>query len=242
MGASPAAAPRRMLAPGSMSATATTDGPRGALPAARYEVYLAHLLEGRRAACLDAALALLAEGMPLDRIYVELFQEALYEIGRRWAERRVSVATEHLATAITEELMAVLFPRALSVERCGLTAVVSCASDEFHHLGARMVADVLEMRGWDTRFLGPSMPVETLVSLVETTRPDLIALSISIPSHLLHASRAIRKLRTSGVATPIVLGGQAFLSDDPPSLLTLEDVHVLGSLAALERFLERFHG
>lgn len=214
----------------------------GAISAARFDAYLANLLAGRRAACLDAAIALLGEGVPLEAIYVELFQEALYEIGRRWAAGKLSVATEHLATAITEEMMAVLFPRALGAERCGLTAVVSCAADEFHHLGGRMVADVLEMRGWDTRFLGPNLPVETLVNLVTTTRPDLVALSVSIPSHLPKASLATRRLRGAGVVSPIVLGGQAFLGDEPPSLIMLEDVHVLGSLAALEAFLARFHG
>src|SRR4051794_41790494 len=54
-------------------------------------------------AVLDEAVA---AGMPVRRIYLDVLQLTLYEIGRRWSHAEISVAQEHLATAATQSAMA----------------------------------------------------------------------------------------------------------------------------------------
>ena len=45
-------------------------------------------------------------GLVLGTLYMDVFQPALREIGRLWQENQISVADEHLATAITQAAMA----------------------------------------------------------------------------------------------------------------------------------------
>src|SRR6478735_2097495 len=106
---------------------------------------------------LDIAIG---AGMPVRRIYLDVLQPTLYEVGRRWSHADISVAQEHLATAATQSAMARLAeslsdgPRRVSPG----AAVVACVSDEMHAVGGRMVADFLEADGWRVAFLGQLTP------------------------------------------------------------------------------------
>jgi len=79
-----------------------------------YEEYLAALLAGDRARCTALVEELLAAGVGLKDLYVHLFQRALYRVGELWERQRVSVAVEHLATAITERLLTLVQARLFS--------------------------------------------------------------------------------------------------------------------------------
>ncbi|HYG35350.1 MAG TPA: B12-binding domain-containing protein, partial [Clostridia bacterium] len=64
-----------------------------------YEAYMGHLLTGDRAACVQLASGLVEDGVGTKELYTELFQRALYAVGDLWEGNRISVATEHPATA-----------------------------------------------------------------------------------------------------------------------------------------------
>jgi len=42
-----------------------------------------------------------------------------------------------------------------------------------------MVADMLEMNGWDGYFIGANTPLPELIRFIESKNPDLIGLSLS---------------------------------------------------------------
>ena len=67
--------------------------------------FLAALLNGDRSRCLALTEQVLRSGIPVLALYQELYQSALYRIGELWASNRISVAREHLATAIVESLL-----------------------------------------------------------------------------------------------------------------------------------------
>lgn len=196
-----------------MSATATT-------PAAEaYPAYLAAVLAGDRRRAFHAVDAALAAGAGLGDVYLLVFQPALREIGRRWQENTITVADEHLATAITQAAMARAFERRFTWrEGEGRALLAACTDRERHEVGLRMICDLLELAGWDTTFLGASVPAESLVAMVRTRRPDVVALSATIAPHLPRLRTLIAALRAElGDETPLVLvGGRPFLED--PSL------------------------
>lgn len=213
---------------------------RGALVAPEtYRTFLEQPVAGRRDECRRIVLALVDEGVPLRALYEELFQEALYEVGRRWQCGAVSVAVEHVATAITEDLLAAVFPRTLAREGTRRRAVVSCAADEFHQVGGRIVADSLELLGWDVRFLGASMPVNDLTRLVESHRPDLVALSASIADHLPSVTEAIDAVRAVDPEVLVVVGGQAFV-EAGAGLAGRHRVRVVTTLGGLEALVREW--
>ena len=184
-------------------------------PALALEQYLQAVLAGDRRRAFGVVDAAREAGVGLRELYLEVFQPALREVGRLWQENRITVADEHLATAITQTAMSRLyddlFTGAAPARRL---LVAACADHERHEVGLRMICDLLEMEGWDTVFLGATVPVEDLVETVRRREPDVVALSASIAPHLPRLRETIRALR-AGIPDPplIAVGGRPFLSD-----------------------------
>ena len=153
----------------------------------------------------------IAAGVSVPEIVLQVLQPAQYEIGRLWEENRISVAQEHLGTAITQLVLAHLYPHLPRDPRRNRTALVATVEGELHDMGARVTADFLEMAGYDVRYLGASVPVDHLVAMIEETKPDLLALSTTIPTHLPMLQRTVLRLcEATGGELPILLGGRAF--------------------------------
>ncbi len=196
----------------------------------RYRSYMEALLAGQRRACRNIVLELQHEHVPLQDIYVHLFQRSLYEIGSLWEQNRISVAVEHMATAITEYLMAVLYPTLFIPERKERSIVVSCVANEYHQIGGKMVADILELRGWNTYFLGANTPIADLVDLVKEKRPNWVALSLSVYFNMPQLEKAIEALRRLGGNFGMLVGGQAFQWCKAAFVERYPDIPVCGSL------------
>ena len=173
---------------------------------------------------------------PLE-IYLDLFHTSLYQVGNLWEAGKVTVACEHLATAITEEMISLIFPAVAAAPRNGYRAVVSCSADELHQVGGRMVADVLEWWGWNTSFIGANTSVEQLLSIVQDKAPHIVALSVCIAAHIPRAVVAVEALRKARPDLPIYIGGQA-LSVDRSAFVGFDRVTRVESLLHLEPLLK----
>lgn len=207
--------------------------------AAVYQLYLQLLLEGNRQGCRQLVAALLAQEVPIKRLYLELFQRALYQVGDLWAQGAVSVAKEHLATAITESMLTLVYPTLFRQPRCGRKAVVACVANEYHQLGAKMVADIIETHGWDGYFLGANTPVQDLLTLLEEKQPDLLCLSISIHANLPTLVEAVKQIRQRYHELPIAVGGQAFCWGDAEPFVGFTGLRLLSNLDELEQELAK---
>ena len=185
----------------------------GALSAVQ-EVYLQSLLVGQRRAALNIVMEAIREGTPLLDIYLRVFQDSLYEVGRLWESRRISVASEHMATAITQYVMAQVYARMEpSAERRG-NAIVTGVQGELHQVGAAMLADILDQRGWNVRFLGTNMPHDGILEAIEAHRPKLLCISATMLFNTPAVGRLVESVHKKfGQARPrIALGGAAFRS------------------------------
>jgi len=207
--------------------------------------YLAALLAGDRRGALAVVDGAVAAGVGIRPLYLEVFQPAMREIGRLWQENRITVADEHLATAITQGAMARLYDQVFAGRaEAGPLLVAACADQERHELGLRMICDLMEMEGWDTVFLGASVPVEDLVRMVLDRGPAVVALSASITPHVARVREAVAGIRAAlPEGGPVVLvGGRAF-ADDPELARRLgADLTAADAAEAVERLKERFAG
>jgi methanogenic corrinoid protein MtbC1 len=206
-------------------------------------LYLQAILSGSRREAFGVVDVARQAGLDIRALYLDVFQPAMREIGRLWQENRITVADEHLATAITQASMARLYDELFRASpQAGPLLVAACADQERHELGLRMICDVLEMEGWDTVFLGASVPVEDLVRMVRARRPQVVALSASIAPHVARvrgAIQAIREAEPQG-APLIAVGGRAF-ADDPALAERLgADLTAKDALEAAELLKEKF--
>lgn len=174
--------------------------------------YLEYLLDSKRN---DASLFILdlAKNNVLPKnIYLGIFQPVQYEVGRLWQTNKISVAVEHYCTAVTQMIMSQLYPYIFSSKKNGKSFVATCASGELHELGIRMVADLLEMEGWDTYYLGANTPIEDLVQTVREKRPDILGISATMTFHLEKVNEIISIIRKdiSSGEMKIIVGGYLF--------------------------------
>ncbi|MYW69760.1 cobalamin-binding protein [Streptomyces sp. SID8379] len=145
-----------------------------------------------------------------ERVLLELIAPAQERVGLAWAANDITVAQEHAATSISERCVAaVADATAPSLEDAVAGRVlVACVDGEWHALPARLVSEVLRLRGWRVDYLGAQVPTEHLIAHVHRTGAQAVLLSSSIPTLLPGAHQAIGACRSVGV--PVLAGGAAF--------------------------------
>ena len=174
--------------------------------------YLQAALAGDEDACLRMARQCAIDLEGLHEFYVGLIQPTQYEVGAMWEEGRISVATEHLATATNTFVSLTAYAPFARTTAGGPRAIVACTQGEYHELGARLTADLLECDGWDVTFLGATMPVRDLLQAVEERKPQVVGLSAALTQHLGSVKMLVASIRGEfrDSCPPIVVGGNAF--------------------------------
>ena len=210
------------------------------VPETVYSRYLDALLKGDSSQCRSIVQSLLDDGCHLLDLYEQLFRRSLYEVGDLWAKNLITVAEEHIATAITERLLSQLQDLSTTDGNERKRVVISCVTSDLHQIGAKMVANLFETHGWDTYFLGANMPITELLGAIDRVKPDVICLSLALIENLKTLEVTIREIRSNHPQTPIVAGGRAFMNLDASqhNLGQQPNVHLLHSVIQLERFIE----
>lgn len=92
-------------------------------------------------------------GVEVAELYLQVFAPVLQEVGRLRQLGEATVGQEHLVMSATELAMAQLYPRTFATPRNGRTIVVAAVGGDLHEVGARMMADLFELDGWDSDVL-----------------------------------------------------------------------------------------
>ncbi len=79
-----------------------------------------------------------------------------------------------------------------------------------HHIGARMVSDLLDQQGWDVLFLGSNTPPDSLLAMVEHVRPNLLGVSVTMPENLPGFHETVAAANRDFPELPVIAGGQAW--------------------------------
>lgn len=199
-----------------------------------YDKYLSALLAGNRKVCIDIVETLIENKVSIKTIYEDLFQKSMYQVGELWETNKISVSVEHLATAITESLLNIVYPHMFSEEKSTKKAVVTCTPGEYHQIGARMVADYFELNSWNSYFLGANTPTKELLKYISETKPDIIVISISIAFSIHTLVDLVDELTNNFPSTKIILGGQAFRWGGKEMFNKYPNVEIITTLSQLE--------
>ncbi|MGW2964912.1 cobalamin B12-binding domain-containing protein [Streptomyces sp. NPDC001220] len=185
----------------------------------------------------DIVLRALDDGIDPESVLLDVIAAVQGTVGEEWAADRISVAQEHAATSINERAVAALslHPTARRTPYRG-RITVACVDGEWHALPARLVAEVLKLRGWQVDYLGAQVPAPHLISHLHTTRADAVALSSSIATRLPTAHAAITACQAIGV--PVLVGGAAFGPDGRYAQLLGAQAWAPDARAAADRLAE----
>lgn len=174
-----------------------------------FKEYLRALLAGHWRSLSRVVHTVLDKGLPVPEFYDKFVRDSMYEIGCMWENDQVTIGQEHLASSLTERVLAEVFPRVVTPYQPGVKrAVISCVQGERHQLGARIVADLLEIQGWDAHFLGANTPTEALLEFVHEKDPELVALSVTRAYNVKFLEGALGELRSENPGLRVLVGGQ----------------------------------
>ncbi|HEX3053606.1 MAG TPA: B12-binding domain-containing protein, partial [Aggregatilineaceae bacterium] len=174
-------------------------------------LFLQAILKGDRIAADQIVREALHQGTIRDS-YLQIFQPSLYEVGRLWEVGQVSIAQEHLATAITQSALASIYARVDLPTSTEQNAIIACLSGNYHEIGPRMLADFMQMAGFNTRFLGADTPEDSLMSMISSIKPDVIGLPATTQEQVQSVQTAIERLRAdfASYRPTVMVGGLAF--------------------------------
>ncbi|MFF4262249.1 B12-binding domain-containing protein [Streptomyces virginiae] len=140
------------------------------------------------AVAVSAVREVLDAGREPEQVLLDMIAVVQGRVGEEWAADRINVAQEHAATAVDEPAAGtVAHPPASFTKPFRGRITVACVDGEWHALPARLLAEVLELRGWNVDHLGAQVPTHHLVAHLRRTGPEAVALSSSIATRMLGA-------------------------------------------------------
>ena len=183
---------------------------------------LLHLLQRDQEAAASIAVEALRGGMPLIAVYERIIAPALYEIGRMWHMQEASIADEHFCSAAMRSIVTQLRASVQAPPADGRRVLCCTVGGNFHDVGIRMVADVLEMDGWTVEFLGANVPAhEVVMSIVDSASDERRAFHlVAASASTLLSVRAAMDLADAMNAypeahdVPLLIGGGVFNAND----------------------------
>jgi methanogenic corrinoid protein MtbC1 len=181
-------------------------------------LFLDALLNGDNAACMELVAADKGKHRDPEKMFSKIMTPSMYEIGRYWESGTISVAEEHIASSIVSRCITHLYTSIRMPRRRedSPRALVTASPGEYHQLGAMMLSDCLERDGWVVRFCGANTPASDFLELARAFRPQVVAISVTMPYNLVEAQQLIRSLRRDQITgnAAVLVGGQAFLMDE----------------------------
>ncbi len=153
---------------------------------------------------------LLARGIPARDILQKGMIHAMEAIGARFKRGEVFIPEVLLSARAMNEALKVLEPHLAGerVEKAGLILIGTVRGD-LHDIGKNMVATMLRGVGFQVRDLGINVSTERFVREVESTNPDILALSALLTTTMPEMAKVIQALEAKGLRDrlKVMVGG-----------------------------------
>jgi len=188
---------------------------------ALYDEFVTYLEREDRLQCVEFALSRLS-GNELDvvTLYDKILAPSMKE--RLSGEKRteISVWEEHVRSSIVRTVIECCYPFVVKERSQRYNSspagrvIVFCPQEEYHEIGARMVADFFSLCGFDALFVGANTPQAEIIEAIGHVRPRYVAISVTNYYNLVAARRTVQQMlrvrEASEADFKIIVGGQAF--------------------------------
>ncbi|MGH2317172.1 cobalamin B12-binding domain-containing protein [Planococcus sp. SE5232] len=144
-----------------------------------------------------------------DELYQLVLTPAMYWIGELWEKNIITVADEHLATAICDFVVSVTEVRRPALNSHKKKVMVLGPEGEDHYIGLKMVSSLFKENGWEVQYLGPNLPLDAAIDSANRWQPEVIALSAALAYRLPILKEYAVAFRALDFKPTIILGGRA---------------------------------
>ncbi|MDP3277045.1 MAG: helix-turn-helix domain-containing protein [Deltaproteobacteria bacterium] len=156
-------------------------------------------------------------GFALPSIFDDIAAPALEDIGRMWTSAAISVAQEHLASQTVIEALARIKPL---IERPAAnrgSALLAAPGLEQHDIALRMATLVLCGMGFQPIMLGPTSPVQDLITMIASSNPSVTILSFAASHDRKHIATTLAEIEKSPRVGRLIVGGEGLTGVELPA-------------------------
>jgi methanogenic corrinoid protein MtbC1 len=150
----------------------------------------------------------------VEDFFDRILKPVMYKIGDDWANGRISIASEHVASNVAQTLVKIIMDKVTG--SANKKKILICVPlGEEHHLGCDVLETFLSLKGFKVYNMGTSMPTESILSFIENNKPDVVLLSITLEDNLSAGQRLVKKIKDQ-FDIPILVGGFALQATKIP--------------------------
>jgi methanogenic corrinoid protein MtbC1 len=144
----------------------------------------------------------------------KILKPVMYDIGEDWATSKISIATEHVASNVAQTLVKIIMD-GVSGSANKKKILICVPVGEEHHLGCDVLETYLSIKGFKVYNIGTSMPTESIINFIESNKPNIVFISITLPDNILAGQRLVKKINGE-CKIPILIGGYAMQTEKIP--------------------------
>jgi methanogenic corrinoid protein MtbC1 len=176
------------------------------------ERFFESLINGDRASARAIVQEAVSQNVSATKIISDLFWPTHELIDRMFRNDQLTQMGFHMSTRLLRVLVDQQAARLPVSKGTRGSIFVCCGPSQNEELGAQMATDMLEAHGYTVRFAGGGIPVDEILSTVQTSQPDILLLFASAASDLPDVRILIDSLREIGAVnnTRLVVGGGVF--------------------------------
>jgi methanogenic corrinoid protein MtbC1 len=143
-----------------------------------------------------------------------ILKPVMHKIGDNWANERINIATEHVASNVAQTLVKIIMGKV--TRNTNKDKILICVPlGEEHHLGCDVLETYLSIKGFKVYNMGTSVPTESILSFISNNKPEIVLLSITLEDNLPAGQRLVKKIKEQ-FDIPILVGGFALQGEKIP--------------------------
>ena len=147
----------------------------------------------------------------IEQFYEKILNPIMEKVGSMWADGRLSIATEHIASNTAQSLIKIISENHKRTTLDKGKVIITTPVGEEHCLSCNMIESFLLSKGFTTFNLSPSTPANSLVEFVKSIHPTAVLISITLDDNIKAGQRLATKIHEEYKNLPVYVGGQALI-------------------------------
>lgn len=186
-----------------------------------YKDFLKFLENEDKEKCVEYIISILdSKEIDVPTLYTKVLEPSLNLFYCDVEDEKLCIWKEHIRTSIIKTIIEICYPYIIKekkergIKSNQIKVLVGCPAEEFHDVGAKMIADFFTLYGFDAIYVGANTPRTEIRDAINTLKPNIIALSVTNYFNLMEAEKAISLIKEhTDFAGKIVVGGMAFMNN-----------------------------
>jgi methanogenic corrinoid protein MtbC1 len=186
-----------------------------------YDEFLDYIDKEDKEKCVEFVLNKLDnKEIDVPTLYKEILEPSLNRFYCDVDEEKLCIWKEHVRSSIIRTIIELCYPYILKerkekgVKILNQKILIGCPAEEYHEIGARMIADIFILNGFDAIFVGANTPREEIRDAINILKPAYIGVCVTNYFTLVEAEKAISLIKQhTEFEGKIIVGGQAFQSN-----------------------------